>query len=116
MTCYCEPPNTLEECSNATASSPGWTSWKPCQAVGIEAMFTQLTLSASYRNILGGECVTNLGLMFPGVHGDAFTAIKSAQLTYALQIVDILRMTYGEVRSSSDLRPTIDALARPRLS
>ena len=58
-------------------------------------MWTQLLLASSYRSILDGECVTNLGLMYPGVYGAAYKSIAQAQSTYALPISEMLRSTYG---------------------
>ena len=78
--CFCTPPRTLEDCTSELFSGS-----TPCQAVGIEEMWTQLMITATIENITG-ECPTGLGLFHAGVYGERFSEISRLQTTFSIQV------------------------------
>ena len=74
ITCFCSA-GTIEDC---LAPNNGLGLNLPCQAVGIEEMWTQLLLTASYKEI-ADQCPEKLGLFYPGVFGETFYTIEALQ-------------------------------------
>ena len=72
--CYCTA-DTIEECA---AGNFGVGETEPCQAVGIEEMWTQLLLSAAYKEGVN-QCPEELGLYYPGVFGEKAVRLNDLQ-------------------------------------